>query len=44
MGVSYMWVIDPVALEGEIYTADSIERARNSVFRAGDIDVDIRGR
>jgi Uma2 family endonuclease len=40
-GVSFVWVIDPVLLSGEIYTADRIERVRNGMFRAGDIAVQL---
>jgi Uma2 family endonuclease len=42
MGVPYVWIVDPVSLSGEIYTSDRIERARDSIFRAGDIEVDVR--
>ena len=42
MGVAYVWVVDPILLSGEIYTRDRIERARDGVFRAGDIEVNIR--
>jgi Uma2 family endonuclease len=42
MGVQYVWVVDPVLLTGEIYTRDRIARARDGVFLAGDIEVDIR--
>jgi len=40
-GVSYIWVIDPIALGGEIHTADRIERVRDGYFKAGLIEVRI---
>jgi Uma2 family endonuclease len=42
MGVPYVWIVDPISLRGEIYTGDRIERARDGIFRAGDIEVDVR--
>lgn len=42
MGVSYIWVVDPVLFGGEIYTQDRIEPVRDGIFRAGDIEVDVR--
>jgi Uma2 family endonuclease len=42
MGVSYIWVIDPVAMDGDIHTADRTEPVRDGIFRAGDIAIDIR--
>lgn len=42
MGVSYIWVVDPVLLGGEIYTRDRIEEVLDGVFRAGDIEVDVK--
>ena len=41
-GVAYVWIVDPVLLEGEIHESDRIERARDGRFRAGDIEVDLR--
>lgn len=41
-GVVYVWIVDPVLLEGEIHTRDRIERARDGRFRAGDIEIDLR--
>jgi Uma2 family endonuclease len=41
-GVAYVWVADPISLEGEIHTHDRIERVRDGRFRAGDIEVDLQ--
>jgi Uma2 family endonuclease len=41
-GVVYVWVIDPSARRGEIYTSRDIQRVEDGVFRAGEIKVDIR--
>ncbi len=40
-GVQYVWIIDPVALTGEIYTRDGIERVRDGKFKAGAIEIDL---
>ena len=41
-GVRYVWVVDPVALTGEIYSAERIDRVGDGVFRADQIEVDVR--
>jgi Uma2 family endonuclease len=41
-GVAYVWVIDPSAGRGEVHTSQGIQRVENGVFRAGEIEVDIR--
>jgi Uma2 family endonuclease len=41
-GVAYVWVIDPSAGRGEIHTSQGVHRVENGVFRAGEIEVDIR--
>jgi Uma2 family endonuclease len=41
-GVAYVWVIDPRAGRGEIHTRQGIQRVEDGVFRAGEIQVDIR--
>jgi Uma2 family endonuclease len=41
-GVGYVWIVDPISLEGEIHARDRIERVRDGRFRAGDIEVDLR--
>lgn len=41
MGVTSVWVIDSVQFTGEIYTEDRIDRVRDGLFRAGEIEVDI---
>lgn len=41
-GVPYVWVIDPTTRRGDIHTARSIQRVENGLFRAGEIEVDIR--
>lgn len=40
-GVPYVWVIDPIAQTGEIYTPDVIERVSDGKFRAGAIEIDL---
>jgi Uma2 family endonuclease len=40
-GVQYVWIIDPVARIGEIYTCKGIEGVRDGKFRAGAILVDL---
>jgi Uma2 family endonuclease len=40
-GVEYVWVIDPVARSGEVYTRDRIESVRDGKFKAGPIEVDL---
>jgi Uma2 family endonuclease len=42
LGVLYVWVVDPVSLNGEIRTRGGIERVSDGVFRAGVIQVDMR--
>ena len=39
MGVSFVWVVDPIALTGEIYTPTGIERVRDGKFQAADFEV-----
>ena len=41
-GVRYVWVIDPDALTGEVYTNEGIQRVDDGVFRADQIEVDVR--
>ncbi len=41
-GVAYVWVIDPSAGRGEIYTSQGIQGVEEGVFRAGKIEVDVR--
>ena len=40
-GVPYVWVIDPVACAGEVYTLEGIEKIRDGKFRAGVIEIDL---
>lgn len=40
-GIRYVWVIDPLSLSGEIYTADRIERVAKRQFTAGEVRVDL---
>jgi Uma2 family endonuclease len=40
-GVSYVWVIDPVARTGEIHTSSGIEKIRDGKFKAGEIEIDL---
>lgn len=40
-GVSYVWVIDPIARTGEVYTLGAIEKIRDGKFRAGAIEIDL---
>lgn len=40
-GVSYTWLIDPITLEGEIYSSSSVIRVEHGVFSAGPIVVDL---
>ncbi len=42
MGVPFVWLIDPVSFTGEIHTLERSERVRNSRFRAGDLEIDVR--
>ena len=41
-GAEYVWVVDPIALQGEAHTAAGIERVSDGVFRAGEIEINIR--
>jgi Uma2 family endonuclease len=41
-GVAYVWIVDPLLLEGEAHTRDGIERVRDGRFSAGDIEIDFR--
>jgi Uma2 family endonuclease len=41
MGVSYIWVVDPISLTGEVYSGTSIERVREGIFIAGDFEVNV---
>ncbi|MBV8817327.1 MAG: hypothetical protein JO022_03150, partial [Acidobacteriaceae bacterium] len=41
-GAEYVWVVDPVALDGEVHTASGIERVSDGLFRAGAIEIDVR--
>jgi len=41
-GVAHVWVVDPVLLAGEIHTSDRIERVGDGLFRAGNIEIDLR--
>ena len=41
-GVRYVWVIDPESLAGEVYMSEGIVRVDEGVFRADQIEVDIR--
>jgi hypothetical protein len=43
LGVEYVWVIDPVDLTGEVHTQAGIERVADGVFRAGVVEVNVRG-
>ena len=41
-GVSYVWVVDPVSLGGEVLTCDSVELVGDAQFRAGELEIDLR--
>jgi Uma2 family endonuclease len=41
-GVLYVWVVDPNTRRGEIHTRSAIQRVADGVFRAGEIEVDLR--
>jgi Uma2 family endonuclease len=41
-GVDFIWVIDPVALNGEIHTRDGIQRVHDGHFQAARIAVNIK--
>jgi len=41
-GVSCVWVVDPNTRRGEIHTRSAIQRVADGVFRAGEIEVDLR--
>jgi Uma2 family endonuclease len=41
-GVRYVWVVDPVSLCGEIHNRGGIERVNDGIFRAGELQVDLR--
>jgi Uma2 family endonuclease len=41
-GVAYVWVIDPITRRGEIHTSKGIQRIEDGMFRAGEIEVDVR--
>jgi len=41
-GVAHVWIVDPILLGGEIHARDHIERVRDGVYRAGDIEIDLR--
>lgn len=41
-GVEYVWVIDPTTRGGEIHSRDAVRRVEDGVFRAGEIEVDLR--
>jgi Uma2 family endonuclease len=38
-GVAFVWVVDPVALTGEVHTPEGIQRVTDGRFRAGQIEV-----
>jgi Uma2 family endonuclease len=42
LGVPYVWVVDPVSLNGEVRARDGIERVSDGMFRAGVLQVDMR--
>jgi Uma2 family endonuclease len=42
LGVGYVWVVDPVTLNGEIRTRDGVKRVSDGMFRAGALEVDMR--
>jgi Uma2 family endonuclease len=41
-GVEHVWIVDPDRLGGEIYSARSVERVTDGVFRAGEILIDLK--
>jgi Uma2 family endonuclease len=41
-GVRFVWVVDPVSLSGDVHTVERIDRVPDGVFRADEIEVDIR--
>jgi Uma2 family endonuclease len=41
-GVLYVWVVDPNTRRGEIHTRSAIQRVADGVFRADEIEVDLR--
>jgi Uma2 family endonuclease len=41
-GVRFVWVVDPVSLTGDVHTVERIDRVPDGVFRADQIEVDIR--
>ncbi len=40
-GVRYVWVLDPVSLNGDVHTVDRIERVRDGIFRADEVEIDL---
>ena len=42
MGVPYIWIVDPIELDGEVYTGEGSTAVPDGVFRAGGIEVNIR--
>jgi Uma2 family endonuclease len=42
-GVEYVWVVDPVELDGDVHTNAGVERVPDGVFRAGVVEVNVRG-
>ena len=41
-GVTYVWIVDPVAGTGEVHTAGGIERVDEGGFRAGEIEIRLK--
>ncbi|MGH9583023.1 MAG: Uma2 family endonuclease [Bryobacteraceae bacterium] len=41
-GIEYVWIIDPSTRGGEIQIRDTIRRVEDGLFRAGDIEIDLR--
>ena len=39
----YVWVVDPVELDGDVHTNAGVERVPDGVFRAGVVEVNVRG-
>lgn len=42
LGVEHVWIIDPETRTGEIHTRDAIRRVEDGIFRAGEIETDLR--
>ena len=41
-GVACVWIVDPTTGTGEIHTRDGIARVEDGIFRAGDIEIDLK--